>query len=558
MKTLPPDFPQGERPDLDEHAVDPAPHLVTDEELRPPHRARPRGARDRSRRPQPPADRRGHRRRPARRRGARLHDRGARDADDTATTSPAGHDPGRARPGDGGARRADAAPTLADAKGIAYEKFAKVDPTLPAVPAGAVKKFTVDVDQHVVQVSKDLAPVQAWTYTVNGKVYKGTAASPPIVVEQGDKVQITFVNGGSKAMHVNMAHSIDFHSAEVAPSKYYVDIAPGKKETISFVAKHPGVFMYHCATQPVLMHTGAGMTGMMVVKPRNLPKVDKELWMTQGEYYIGKPGGLADMDKMNAKKPDVIAFNGYADQYKASPITVRKGERVRMYVLNTGPSIWSAFHVIGTVFDTTARRGHHRPRLADRQPRAVAGRLGRVHARPGGQLPVRHALLRRHDARRGRRPAHHAARRCPRRPPAAPSKPASAAKADVNVTLGDMWVKSDVPSFKAGKVSFAVSNTGATGHGMGIVKAPAKLDGRHGRPQLDPRRGQGPQRRPERDAHRDAEARQVRADLPRARPLHGGPAHPVHRHQLARDRERRPTRPSQRSGGRFALRTVRG
>ena len=162
------------------------------------------------------------------------------------------------------------APTLADAKGVAFEKYAKVDPTLPAVPAGAVKKFTVDVLQHVTQVDPDLAPTEAWSYAVNGKAYRGTAASPPIVVNQGDKVQITFVNGGSKTMAVNMAHSIDFHSAEVAPNKNYIDVAAGKKLTIDFVAKHPGVFMYHCATQPVLMHTSAGMMGMMVVKPRNL------------------------------------------------------------------------------------------------------------------------------------------------------------------------------------------------------------------------------------------------------------------------------------------------
>ena len=122
--------------------------------------------------------------------------------------------------------------------------------------------------------------------------------------------------------------------------------------TISFVAKHPGVFMYHCATQPVLMHTSAGMMGMMVVKPRDLAPVDKELWMTQEEFYLGAPGKPADMAKMAAEKPDVMAFNGYANQYKAHPITVRKGERIRMYVLDAGPSKWSAFHVIGTVFDT--------------------------------------------------------------------------------------------------------------------------------------------------------------------------------------------------------------
>ena len=124
-----------------------------------------------------------------------------------------------------------------------------------------------------------------------------------------------------------------------------------------FVAKHPGVFMYHCATQPVLMHTGAGMVGMFVVKPKNLAPVDKELWMTQQEYYLGQPGKAADMAKMQAKKPDVIAFNGFANQYKDNPITVKRGERVRMYVLNAGPSIWSAFHVIGTVFDRTVVEG---------------------------------------------------------------------------------------------------------------------------------------------------------------------------------------------------------
>jgi nitrite reductase (NO-forming) len=243
------------------------------------------------------------------------------------------------------------APTLAEAKGVAFEKFQRVDPTLPAVPAGAVKRFTVGVDQHVVQVSPDLAPTEAWTYTVNGKIYKGTAASPPIVVDEGDTVQITFVNGASKAMHVTMAHSIDFHSAEVAPSRYYTDVAPGKSETIRFVAKHPGVFMYHCATQPVLMHVGAGMAGMMVVRPKGLAPVDKELWITQGEFYLGKPGTPTNMAKLQAEKPDVIAFNGYANQYKVAPIPAKVGERIRLWVLNTGPTKWSAFHVIGTVFD---------------------------------------------------------------------------------------------------------------------------------------------------------------------------------------------------------------
>jgi nitrite reductase (NO-forming) len=358
------------------------------------------------------------------------------------------------------AAAATKAPTLADAKGVAFEKYQRVDPTLPAIPAGHVKKFTVDVLQHVTQVDPQLAPTEAWSYAVNGKAYRGTAASPPIVVNEGDKVKITFVNGSTKAMGVNMPHSIDFHSAEVAPNKSYIDVAAGKKLTISFVAKHPGVFMYHCATQPVLMHTSAGMMGMMVVKPRNLPPADKELWLTQEEFYLGAPGKSADMKKMSAETPDVMAFNGYANQYKANPITVRRGERIRMYVLDAGPSKWSAFHVIGTVFDKTYVEGvvGHDSQTVSFAP-SQGGWVEFTLDQEGNFPFVTHAFG---DMVKGAAGILHTT---------------GAPKADVNVTLGDMWVKADKPSIKAGKVTFSVKNTGGTIHGLAITPAPAKVSG---------------------------------------------------------------------------------
>lgn len=245
------------------------------------------------------------------------------------------------------------AATLAEAKGIEFERFVKVDPTLPA----PVTKVDVDVFQHVTQVSRDLAPTEVWSFAINGTYHRGSGVSAPIVVTEGTTVKFTITNGSKESMKVDVPHSLDFHSAEVDPGRRYADLAPGKSMRYRFKAEHPGVFLYHCATQPVLMHTGAGMVGMMVVKPKNLAAVDRELWVTQQEYYIGKPDGDADMAKMVAKKPDVIAFNGYANQYKDNPITVKRGERIRMWVLNAGPSIWSSFHVIGTVFDKTVVEG---------------------------------------------------------------------------------------------------------------------------------------------------------------------------------------------------------
>lgn len=365
-----------------------------------------------------------------------------------------------------------AAPTLAQAKGIKFEKFQPVDPTLPAIPPGAVKHFTVGVDQHLVQVDPALAPVQAWTYTVNGKVYKGTAASPPIVVNEGDKVSIKFVNGASKAMHVNMAHSIDFHAAEVAPSKYYVDIAPGKSETINFVAKHPGVFMYHCATQPVLMHTGEGMTGMMVVKPKNLAPAEKEVWFVQNEFFIGQPGGLSDMTKMQSDQPDVVAFNGYANQYKTDPITVKRGEHIRAYILNAGPNRNENFHVIGTIFDTAHTDNGIAHDVQTVSLGASQGGWVDFTLDQEGNYPfVTHSFA--DMAKGGAGMFHTTGAPMPKAPTAA--APAPAAKGGIAVTLGDMWIKSPVATAKAGKVTFQVKNSGATMHQFAIVKAPAQL-----------------------------------------------------------------------------------
>ena len=59
----------------------------------------------------------------------------------------------------------------------------------------------------------------------------------------------------------------------------------------------------------------------------------------------GEPQKVLDV------KPDYVVFNGVADQYQGHPLVVKAGQRIRLYVLNAGPTLFSAFHVIGWVFD---------------------------------------------------------------------------------------------------------------------------------------------------------------------------------------------------------------
>jgi uncharacterized cupredoxin-like copper-binding protein len=225
----------------------------------------------------------------------------------------------------------------------------------------------------------------------------------------------------------------------------------------------------------------------MVVKPKGLAPVDKELWVMQSEFYLGKPGEPADMNKLNAEKPDVIAFNGYANQYKANPITVKKGERIRMYVLNAGPTKWSAFHVIGTVFDkaiveNTAFHSSQTMNLAPSQ-----GGWAEFTLDHEGNYPfVDHAFG---DMVKGAAGILHTSNaKAPAGAEAAPapadhsamghgSAKAAASGDTVDVTLGEMFIKTNTPTIKAGKVTFNIKNTGAAMHAFAVGADPLKMKG---------------------------------------------------------------------------------
>ena len=49
------------------------------------------------------------------------------------------------------------------------------------------------------QVSKALAPTEVWSFAVNGKYHRGTGVSAPMVVNEGDTVDFTLVNGTTRA-----------------------------------------------------------------------------------------------------------------------------------------------------------------------------------------------------------------------------------------------------------------------------------------------------------------------------------------------------------------------
>ena len=85
----------------------------------------------------------------------------------------------------------------------------------------------------------------------------------------------------------------------------------------------------------------------------------------QGELYLGPQGETADADRIATQLPDLVTFNGYANQYAYRPLTAAVGERVRIWTLDAGPNTPSSFHIVGGQFDTVYFEGAYTLRPGD-------------------------------------------------------------------------------------------------------------------------------------------------------------------------------------------------
>lgn len=100
------------------------------------------------------------------------------------------------------------------------------------------------------------------------------------------------------------------------------------------------------------------MYGAIIIDPPNLAPVDEEFIIIQSELYLGPEGGVGDLTKMMNEDWDALMFNGYVNQYKFAPIHVEAGRRYRVWVVDDGPSENSAFHIVGTIFDTVFKEAY--------------------------------------------------------------------------------------------------------------------------------------------------------------------------------------------------------
>lgn len=305
---------------------------------------------------------------------------------------------GRDKNGKWEASSSEIAADTVNIESLPKETFTIVPPPLAPPPLTRNFPARVSIELEVRESVKRLADGVDYTFWTFG----GTVPGPMLRIREGDYVDFTLANHPSN----KLPHNIDLHAVTGQGGGAEGSFtAPGHKSTFSFRALNPGLYIYHCATAPVGMHVGNGMYGLILVEPKNgLPKVDREYYVVQGEFYTkGKFGdrGLQsfDMDKAIREEPEYVVFNGAVGAISGEQaLKADKGQTVRIFVGNGGPGLISSFHVIGEIFDHVYQEGGIIPSQKNVQTTIVpAGGAAIVDFKtdvPGNLILVDHSLFR--------------------------------------------------------------------------------------------------------------------------------------------------------------------
>ena len=229
----------------------------------------------------------------------------------------------------------------------------------PKVPPPIQRKAPAIVEVHLNSSVRTLELAPKITYkfwTFNDHV-----PGPFIRARVGDTLEIHVTNSDESGM----PHNVDFHAVTGPGGGAPVTTGvQGEEHVAYFKLLHPGLFVYHCAAPPVMDHIANGMYGLILVEPKKgLPKVDREFYVLQSEFYTKEPvegeGVLEFSHEEGVKEhPRFVVFNGRSGSLTGTGILKAKtGEQVRIYFGNAGPNLISSFHVIGEIFDKVYREG---------------------------------------------------------------------------------------------------------------------------------------------------------------------------------------------------------
>ncbi|GJD08218.1 Copper-containing nitrite reductase [Galdieria sulphuraria] len=225
----------------------------------------------------------------------------------------------------------------------AYPEETAILAKAPDVPPPITRNYPVKLLVNLEVIVKELPIDDSYTYEY--WTFQESVPGPMIRARVGDIMQVKLVNRDQSGM----MHNLDFH-AVLGPGGGAPLLNCGKDETkvAQFRLTYPGLYIYHCAVDPVSVHISNGMFGLLLVEPdKGLQAVDKEYYLMQAEVYTEDNPITVDsrclpqsIDKLMDERPNYVVFNGRQGSHlENNPFKAKVGDRVRFYVGNAGPAL---------------------------------------------------------------------------------------------------------------------------------------------------------------------------------------------------------------------------
>jgi len=228
---------------------------------------------------------------------------------------------------------------------------------LPFKMVDGVKEFHLIAEP----VRTEIAPgrvMDAWGFN-------GSVPGPTMQVNQGDRVRVIFDN------HLPEMTAVHWHGFEVpmemdgSVGLGQDPVAPGGRFVYEFTLNQAGTFFYH---SHFAMQEMMGMIGLFIMHPKEPldPPVDRDFGMILQEWAL----------LPNNTVPNTLAmeFNWLTINGKAGPATtpmiVKKGERVRIRMVNLGMD-HHPMHLHGNTFSVTGTEAGRMPQRLWRDENTV-------------------------------------------------------------------------------------------------------------------------------------------------------------------------------------------
>ncbi|MCC7353915.1 MAG: multicopper oxidase domain-containing protein [Anaerolineae bacterium] len=190
-----------------------------------------------------------------------------------------------------------------------------------------LREYQVTAYDREIEVAKGVA-FPAWTY--NGRV-----PGPTFRCTEGDLVRVKFVNAGSHP------HTIHFHGIHAANQDGVFEPVPaGGTFIYEFTAEPFGLQLYHCHVMPLKKHIHKGLYGTFIIDPKTPRPPAREMVMVMNGFDLDGNG-----------ENELYTVNGVAFYFQDHPIQIKKGELVRVYLVNiTEFDLINSLHIHANFF----------------------------------------------------------------------------------------------------------------------------------------------------------------------------------------------------------------